>query len=374
VLKSKLKPLNPTALLYPPYSPPFSLEDPGEPPKTYRAKRYWFKPVLWVRWHRKQKRKETVSLTLFHEFQRLHPGEGEHKILDFTLQNINPDADVYPWNPDHWYEKGVKIICDNKIYKCNIAHTASLIFEEDQTKWIFKKAFQTPLGNPARASFFLTDRGYQAAEHGMERAKVMLADSARCLEVSFEGAWDPLKDITTDGSVILTDPRLPGGEIRGKVVKALIRANGETGERTVHVTLLCAVGTGKAQALNAHPTPDYGREDYGERKYQIYDNDVAETPSGLLYFRYDDQGPFEGSRQGPLIRRVELRNSPQDQEAEMLQLTGCSPTALTKALEKKPTSLRIFFKDLRTKESLEHLMTVKMAIPWSAPKQVLGGR
>jgi hypothetical protein len=373
VLKSKLKPINPAAILYPPYSPPLSLGEVGEEPKTYRAKRYWFKPVLWVRWKRKQKRKETLSLTLYHEFQRIHPGEGEHKTINFTLQNINPDPNVYSWEPDHFYDKGVKIIHENRIYKCNIAHTAALTFEENQNKWIFKKAFQTPLGDPARASFFLTDRGYQVAEHGMEHAKVMLADSARCLEVSFEGTWESLKDITTDCSVILKDPRLPGGEIRGKVIKVVLQACGETGERTVHVTLLSALGTGKFQKLKNSPTPDYSGDTYAEQTYQVYANAVSETPSGVLYFRYDDQGPGGEKGHGPLIRRIELKNSPQDQETEMLQFTGHPPSALAKALEKRPTGMRIFFKDLRTKESLEHVMTVKMARPWTAPRQVLLG-
>lgn len=369
VLKSELKPVLPASPLYPLYSPPLSLEETGEAPKTYRVRRYWFKPTLWVRWQKKQKRKETLSLTLFHDFQPLYPGEGKHKTVEFTLQNINPDPEAYGWQPEYFYEEGAKISYQNGSYKCKKEHTSSLAFEKDQNFWVFKKFFHTPLGNPARASFFLTDRGYQAAEHAMERAKVILAKSARCLEVSFEGAWDTLRDITTDSSVILSDPRLPGGKVRGKVVKYVISAKGETGERSVHVTLLCSMGTGKEAKVGCpHPIPLYGEDGYGEEDYQVHENHQQTTPSGLSYFRYDTQGPIEEGRGGALLRGVHLMTGPQDQEEEMLRQSYKTPKALKKALEEKPTGFRLFFKDLRTKERADHLITVKMAASWSAPR------
>lgn len=369
VLKSKLKPVFPQCSLYPLYSPPLTLEEGEEAPKTYRARRYWFKPILWVRWQRKQKRKETLALTLFHDVQPLYPGGGKHKTVDCTLQNINPDPKVYGWQPDYGYGEGTKVSYKNRIYKCLKAHTSSLAFEEDQKLWIFKKLFHTPLGNPARTSFFLTERGYQAAEHAMERAKVLLAKSARALEISFEGPWESLMNITTDSSVILSDPRLPGGEVRGKVVKYVLSAKGETGERIVCVTLLCAIGTGKEATVAIHPSPHYSAADYGEADYQVHDNQVQRTASGLTYFRYDDQGPGDLGRGGPLLRGVQLINGPEDQEAEMLQHSYQTPLVLKKALEEKPTGLRLFFKDLRTKEQLEHVINMKMAAPWSAPRQ-----
>lgn len=368
ILKSELKPMVPPSLLYPAYSPPLSLAEEGGPLKTYRAKRYWFKPILWVRWQARQKRKETLSLTLHHDFKPLFPGEGEHKTIEYTLQNINPDPEAYPWEPEYFYREGTKVAYQNGIYKCKWDHSSKLTFEDDQDKWTFKKLFHTPLGNPARASFFLTDRGYQAAEHGMERAKVWLAKSARCLEVSFEGSWDELKEVTTDTSIILSDPRLPGGEVKGKVVKYALQAKGETGERVVQVTLLCAAGTGKEERMEVRPTPTYSDDDYGEADYQIHENQVCRTPSGLLYFRYDDQGQPERMRAGPTLRGIQLTNGPADQEAEMRRHAYKSPTGLKKALAQNPTRIQVFFKDLRTKERLEHLIEVRMAASWSAPK------
>lgn len=368
ILKSELKPMVPLSSLYPTYSPPIPLGEEGAPLKIYRAKRHWFKPILWVRWQARQKRRETLSLTLEHDFQSLFPGKGEHKTMEHTLQNINPDPEAYPWEPEHFYREGAKVIYKNAIYKCQSDHSSKLMFEEDRELWRFKKHFHTPLGSPDRASFFLTDRGYQAAEHAMERAKVMLAKSARCLEISFEGPWEELKEVTTDTSIVLVDPRLPGGEVKGKVVKYALIAKGETGERIVQVTLLCAAGTGKEGRADARSILVYSVEDYEEAGYQIHENQVCQTPTGLSYFRYDDQGPSEGLPYGPVLRGIQLTNGPDDQETTMRQRAYKAPGSLKKALSEKPTRIQLFFKDLRTKERLDHVITVRMATPWSAPR------
>lgn len=368
VLKSKLKPMFPSSPLYPLYSAPLLLEKEKGAPRTYRMKRYWFKPQLWVRWQRRQKRHETLSLTLMHDFQPLIPGEGEDKIVEFTLQNINPDGEVYPWQPEGFYRKDTKISFENKIYKAKRDHTSSLAFQEDSDQWTFKKHFHTPLGSPARASFFLTERGYKAAEHAMERAKVILAQSARAVDISFEAPWNDLREVTTDTSVTLSDPRLPGGTITGKVVKSLLIAKGETGERIGKLTLLCAVGTGTKENGASQGTAHYSLEDYTDGAYEVYKDAHCLTPSGLSYVKYDDQAPPAGMERGPMVRGIHLTYGPEAQEEEMKRHS--SPVAVKKALAENPTHLRIFFKDLRTKEKLEHMISVTLPVPWSAPRQI----
>jgi hypothetical protein len=366
VIKSELKPVTPTSPLYPPYSPPLSLSEDGDQPINYRLKRHWFKPILWVGWQYQQKRKETLSFSLYQSYQPLVPGEGEVKGLEFTLQNINPEPQLYAWCPETYYRKDVKVCYQQNIYKCKRDHTSGLSFEEE--KWFFKRVFHTPLGDPARASFFLTERGHQACEHAMERAKVELAKSARSIEISFEGSWNILKSVTTDMCIMLSDPRLPGGRVKGKVVKYSLIAKGETGERYIHVTLLCSVGVGEVELAEEKIIPSYALQGYCEEDYQVHKNGIRRTPTGLIYFSYEDQMPVESHKFGSLLRGIELVNGPLEQEAEMLHYH--SPSALKKGLSQKPTRLRLFFKDLRTKESLDHEMTVKMASSWSAPCDV----
>ncbi len=369
IMKSELKPVIPNSPLYPRYSPPIPLRKEEDHLQSFRIERHWFKPLLWVGWHYQQKRKETLSLTLEHAVQTVFPGEGEVKVLDFTLQNINPDPRAYLWREETFYREGAKVIFKNEIYRCKTAHYSGISFEEGRKHWTFKRFFHTPLGHSARSSFFLTKRGYQAAEHAMERAKITLAKSARCFEVSFEGPWETLYEVTTDTTLSLIDSRLPGGKIKGKVVKYALIAKGETGERFVRVTLLCAVGLGEAEKTDYKSFPHYALNDYCEESYQVYENAVQQTPSGLFYLRYDDKVPPQGIKRGPFLRHIELTNGPEEQEAEMRKYALNLPFSLKKALSHQPTRLRLYFKDLRTKERLEHLIPVTMAASWSAPQQ-----
>lgn len=366
VVRSELKPMFPVSHLYPRYSPSLLLEGEENRHKAYRLERHWFKPILWVGWRYQQKRKETLSLTLNHDFQWVMPGEGEHKVLDFTLQNINPDPNAYVWRPEVFYPKGAKVCYRQALYRCKEAHKSDLSFSRNL--WTFKKMFHTPLGNPARTSFFGTERGYEAAEHAMERAKVELAKSVRALEVSFEGPWEALKDITTDTTVSLSASSLPGGKVRGKVVKCALVAKGETGERFGQATLLCALGIEKEERVNKKAKPSYVLKGYCEKTYQIHEKDRKKTKTGLTYLRYDNQVPLDTHRMGSLLNAIELTNGPDIQELEIL--IHHTPQALKKALSQKLTQLKLFFKDLRTWESVERTIFVKMN-PWSAPRQCI---
>jgi len=185
----------------------------------------------------------------------------------------------------------------------------------------------------------------------MERAKVELEKHERCLQVSFEGTWDDLKNITTDAVVTLNDPRLPDGKISGKVVDYALIAKGETGERFVCVTLLCKTNHSSLKKIGDKSISHYVLQDYCEETYQIQDNTLRETASGLQYYRYDTQVPPQGEK-GNILRQIELINGPVEQEAEMHRHKKSS--TLKKALSQKPTRLRLYFKDLRTKECLEH--------------------
>lgn len=348
VLKSKLRPVNPPSSLYPKYSPQLSLEDTKGIMKTHRIRRHWFKPTLWVCWQAHQKRKETITFTLNHES---YPETGDLKHLEFKLQNINPDPKAYPWQPATGYRKGEKICHGNSLYRCHTAHTSSMTF--DEKNWTYKKTFHTPLGSPARASFFLTDRGYQAFEHALERAHTELRKSRRTLEVSFEASWEELKSITTDSSVKLKDPRLPEGEIKGEVVKYMLFAKGETGELFGRVTLLCLQDRAPIQRQVPTTKPVFVLRSYCEDNYQVQDNHLTQTPTGIQYYRYDDQSP-PAFAQGNVVTGLELLNGPLEQEADMR--THKTSSSLKKAMARKSTRIRLHFTDLRTKDCIEHVI------------------
>lgn len=358
IIKSDLKPYYPNLPFLPRFSRAITLGEDEETQTSYRLERFWFKPILWVGWTYQQRRRETLTFTLPHAVQSLSPGPGKHKALEFTLHNIYPDPNVYPWKADSYYPIDAKVIVKNSIYECVVDHFSSMDFNKDGENWRFLKTFAAPLESPERNSFFLTERGQAAAEHAMERAKVELAKSARALEVTFEGSWEALKDITTDMSLILTDPRLPGERIKGKVTKWTFIARGETGEKFVRITLLCAIGESfiSPQAQSS------------SQSLSTYDSRMRQSPSGLQYF-IDETFEPPTREKGPLLRRVQLTNGPEDQEESLQNGHYETPKILQQALEKKATRLRLFFRDLRTKHCLEHTLSFRM-LPWAAPKQV----
>ncbi len=360
VLKSDLKPVPATTK----FSPPLSLE---KEEKTYRVIRHWFKPSLWVRWHYQQKRTEVLSVTLEHHNKSLIPNVNNHKILNYTLQNINPDPHVYSWQPELYYSNGSKVIHENKMYGCHTPHTSDLSFEKDERFWNLKRTFHTPLGHPARASFFLTDQGYLATEHALEIAKKELAKTARCLEVYLEGRWDELESVTTDMTISLSDSRLPEGKFIGKVVKHMLIAEGETGKRWAQLTLLSPSGYLPLMRREENPIPSHISASYCESDYQVFENAISTTPSGIQYFRYDDQCPPNTFQRSSILHRIELKNGPLEQEEQLVSQTYESAKQIDKALRNHATRIRLYFKDLRTRERLEHHINVKVATPWGPP-------
>ena len=122
------------------------------------------------------------------------------------------------------------------------------------------------------------------------------------------------------------------------------------------------------QYVDKKEKPSYAFEGYCEETYQLHENGTRQTKTGLIYMNYHNKVPLEEHRMGPLLRALELTNGPNEQEAEII--SHSTPLGLKKALSQKPTRLKLFFKDLRTWESVEHMVSIKMP-PWSAPCQCL---
>lgn len=365
ILKSKLRPMNPLGKTFKRSSPPIKVEAKGKSEQTCHALRAWYKPNLWVGWKYKQKRSETLSVTLEHDIEPAFPVPYETKTLEYTLQDINPNPNVYPWQPRTYYPRGSKVIYDNGIYACLANHTSALSFQ-DLDVWKLKRTFCTPLGNPARESFFLTDEGYKAAEHAMERAKYELAKSARYLEVSFQSTWDLLENLTTDISAELLDPSLPQGEVKGKVVRCALIADGESGKRWGQATIVVTPSSKRFNQQTLMPAPGYVEENYCEESCQAFENQLCQTASGLRYYRYDDQTPPKLFMHHRILRGIELTNGPQDQEDHLVNQTFKSRRDIETELSKNATRLRFYFNDIRTKERLEHSIMVRMAEPWAS--------
>jgi hypothetical protein len=125
-----------------------------------------------------------------------------------------------------------------------------------------------PLAGTAR-SYFATDRGAQSLEYLIAVARANLLARARAVTVAFDIPF-PLavaSDVSCRKNAVLTDPRLPGTVVGGKISHYTLAMS--AGAMSATIEIGCSVG--KGGTITAQPgEPDYSEEDYVADDYQHY--------------------------------------------------------------------------------------------------------
>jgi len=103
-------------------------------------------------------------------------------------------------------------------------------------------------GQTPANTYFPSDRGLQSLQHMLCRARAKLRKRARAVQVSFNTRFEVGALLNCRMNGTLTDVRLPGGTVTGKVISYKLEAHGETGEWIAHVTLGCSVGESASAA------------------------------------------------------------------------------------------------------------------------------
>lgn len=127
-------------------------------------------------------------------------------------------------------------------------------------------------------SYFTTTRGHQSIEFLALLVRARHLWRCRCIDMSFDVAWNTGLDITTRKTITLHDPRLPGGLAVGKV-KSAVMSFSDSGEAICRVSIGCLVGKDNAVSASAG-TPDYVDEGYVDEGYQKYSNVFTLLPTG----------------------------------------------------------------------------------------------
>lgn len=320
VLKSQLKEINPprTGILdiYPTLTPEFlSWNEQMQAPKHQRAKRFWLCTHLVLGWQYRQKRREIVRFTLEQDTQFKNTIRPLTRTLHLRLQELRTPEDI----------------------------------------------------SASSDTFFLTFRGRQALEHALEIARAHLAATARCLEIEFMFPFECGFGLSTDLSVRLKDPRIPGGEVTGKVVAYQLKQKGTKAFSWVRL----AASVGK----NTEPLPPPDQTLYVAKGYG--DTSIPssyQTASGISYDNYSHQHPQEGIRNlenlslYDILRNVYVSHDAQGQ-IQFLQ-TQQYPVQqnIEVALEKIPTIISLDLLSLKTKAVLENTIHISTR-PWVAPQQ-----
>jgi hypothetical protein len=139
-----------------------------------------------------------------------------------------------------------------------------------------------PLAGTAR-SYFATDRGAQSLEYLIAVARANLLARARAVNVAFDIPF-PLavaSDLSCRKNAVITDPRLPGTVVGGKISHYTLAMS--AGAMSATIEIGCSVG--KGGTIEAQPgEPDYVEEDYVADDYQHYTGRFElPVPSDVAY-------------------------------------------------------------------------------------------
>lgn len=136
-----------------------------------------------------------------------------------------------------------------------------------------------PIGDPSRSAFFPTDRGLLAVQYPMLVARAHLMQSARAAKVNFDCTFERALDLSCRKNALLHDPRLPGGQVLGKITEYHLKADGDKGELIGTVQIEATIGNGNTIVVD-DGDPAWVEEDYVVPGYQFYSDTTVALPSG----------------------------------------------------------------------------------------------
>lgn len=149
-------------------------------------------------------------------------------------------------------------------------------------------AFDLPIGDLRRNSYFKTDRGAQSFEYLLLLARAKLLSRSRAVEIKFITPWTVATGASCRKNVHLVDNRLPGGECTGKIIYYTLTASGEDGPEA-EFRIGCTIGYGVALGAAATGDPTYVEDGYVEDGYQQRTGAEVELAPGVLQYQsFDD--------------------------------------------------------------------------------------
>jgi hypothetical protein len=151
-------------------------------------------------------------------------------------------------------------------------------------------AFDIPIGDLRRNSYFKTDRGQQSFEYLLLLARAKLLSRSRAVQIKVTIPWSVASEASCRHDVHLVDNRLPGGQATGKVIAYLLSASGEDAPQA-EITMGCSIGYGVVLPAAATGSPTYVEDGVLEDGIQERFGEEIELIAGEL--QYQSFGDFE---------------------------------------------------------------------------------
>jgi hypothetical protein len=136
-----------------------------------------------------------------------------------------------------------------------------------------------PIGDPSRSEFFPTDRGLLAIQYPLLVARANLAQATRAAKINFDCTFERALNLNCRKNALLHDPRLPGGQVIGKITEYHLKVDGDKGALIGSVQIESTVGNGTSIVIDTGE-PTYAAEDYVAVGYQFYSGTDIALPTG----------------------------------------------------------------------------------------------
>jgi hypothetical protein len=220
----------------------------------------------------------------------LEPNEGEDELFSvpFYRWSFAPPQFTVAYNADRVRSEALvfeleadvqEVMADNtdsfEIITINSNAVSEVIDEEP------------PIGDNRRRSYFNTQRGRRSLEYLIALAAHRLLVKARCVRVSLDIPFSVLETVSCRKNMQVIDPRLPGGEVVGKIVHYGFTLDGRTGRLVSNVTLASTVGKGNSLPEADPGDPTWAEEGVFELGIQEYTGgQTVALPGAVLYDDY----------------------------------------------------------------------------------------
>jgi hypothetical protein len=165
-----------------------------------------------------------------------------------------------------------------------------------------------PLTDPSVAHYFATPRGVQSIEYLLLRARALLLNGARLIELTWSIPFGRAVGLTCRKNAMLFWASLPHGQAGGKISQYTISADGSTGKIGGTVTVMATVGHGISEttehagaAGTSYAVSGYVVSGYDETPGSmtvIIGSGLSETSGGLSDIAYSP--PVVSAANSPL--------------------------------------------------------------------------
>lgn len=226
--------------------------------KEMSFERAWYRTSLKLGWTIRQKRIERIFASVNNGGQMW--AGGERKTLSIRLEDVSRD-DITPyWRPGGKYKAGQLWKVGDTVYSCLADHQATFSFAQDVLgtgpqggivqRWAEAIGDQSPLGNRAASTYWISTRGEATLQNLLLKARAMIVHSQRCVEIKFRHLLtDELLDLTTAHRCRLRAPAdmLRGAPAGDGVVVAKVydyEIVSDQDDEYVEVTLRASIGSG----------------------------------------------------------------------------------------------------------------------------------